>query len=1528
MNSFKMRKSIILLFSFLLLVGSISSHKISFAYQPECDAAGNQTFRLGIEMDGKINQPFEFSVTLKNQRSDEIKASCIIDELTSDQAAENSDIENDAFDSKEAKSDVESSYSKENEELSDNKNEDSDFFQSSDQAQESNNALQNDSAEEGSDNPESQNSENLISDTIAEENQGRRLMSDSTTVLQSVCTLEGQLHNADWFTISTADNGLEFDEWTGLYLYHCYTKEEGLKRAKISLSFRQVSGFNFAQKVFYFYGLTTENIKAEFTISFFVFLITGDDRGKSPIEINCTSGEAVEVDDIAPIQFECKLPELEFDSIEIAYTNYVGGLPMDKTLLNPFKTDEAIKNGTLIDLSNVPAPQLLDFGDEPIENRFNDEEASEGIIKLTLPLGGIDKTLIKVGKSFEIFFTYPNNVFITFYIDAITGDAFTLKGFIFGKLDHQPLVFEQTVVSIDGVELFVLPGFSTPDITTEGFKGEIPYEKENEGESNKPSEGESGKEGESNKPSEGEFGKEGESNKPNKEGEAGKEGESNKPSEGESGKEGESNKPNKEGEAGKEGESNKPSEGESGKEGESNKPNKEGEAGKEGESNKPSEGESGKEGESNKPNKEGEAGKEGESNKPSEGESGKEGESNKPNKEGEAGKEGESNKPGSEGESDKNVEENTEVPIDIHTNSTGEETISQEDAEIRAEIPLSFRQLNGFSFNRPTLTFNFLGLTTQPLEKDYSIVLIVNLLTLDGAEEDTTDIECILQEDVNVEDGKTLQANFKCEKSELDGEYIGLKLVRSDDVAGIPTDDDTLINPKLTDDAIAAGLIKNCTADPSVPPIFDAEKVGECDKSGKFTIEGSLSEDKTITSTFTLSLTYPQGTLLTCSFVDKKIQCIADNEIKGTIIMEQTIVTSGAEELFILTNFTSENMTCSNGLKLQAEEKLNVDVSFRQVSHPQKTDNGLSFFFAGFANSELKTTTPIQINVIVVIGGNNVEKVAECKLRENVKPTEGEQTQGDFDCNVPLESGEDAKPESLTISEKNDNIGGCSDLSAEEASPSLTEEAIENADSATSALSQTIDFSVEENKEIVPPSFKVTNINMDGCNTRGKLTVTGTFSEEITEEMTFDLPFSFPKAKAKCTVDEAQANTEVQIICKMNKVRKFLKFKSFVIEPRLIKKKSMEMLYIEPSTVELTKERFCESYDEVKKRHAIKRRNAPFSFLQMGRPANFGWLFFMAITQTPGASSFDSSINIEVTITIEAERRRRNLQRILADTVADKGIDCTTDTETQTDKTAVVKCGEGEGKAKRTDFNSDNIAGAPDNAKVPESELPKKEDLTKIDNLPSITITNIASNKCSTTGKYIIEGTSDETFENPEKFTIPFSSPDSSGLCTAKVNDKKVTINCDNTEEFQAPDFISIDPQLIKYDNGTGIFKIAKAFTAAGFSCAISDDSLKNPFPSNYSITPSNPDSSRSSSVPGSDINVGRTNYSKKSSGLSGGAIAGIIISCIVVIAAVIVAVIALGKCGAAKSSEAAASIDNTSSINRFNLDNKNPNMV
>ena len=391
-----------------------------------------------------------------------------------------------------------------------------------------------------------------------------------STILQSVCTLEDKLSNSDWYLFSNADNGIEFNEYSGVFLFHCLTKEEGLKRANISLSFRQVSGFDFENKFFYFYGLTSGDLEASSIISFFTYLISGKEKEKSPVEIKCTSGDAVKPGSgIAAVRFKCDFADIKtkFDSIEIGYTDFVGGLPEDDTRLNHAKTDEAIKNGNLTDLSNAEPPQMLKLGANP----FDVGDASKGIMKLTLPLGGIDKTYIKEGKTFTINFAYPNGVYIKFYIDSILGDIFTLKGYIFGKVDNQPLVFEQTAVSIDGVELFVLPSFTIPDITTEGFKGEIPIPGSG-GESDKP-EDESDKPGDkSDKPDDesDKPGREGDSDKPGREGESDKPGdESDKP-----GREGDSDKP------GREGESDKPDD-------ESDKPGREDESDKPGASNKP-----------------------------------------------------------------------------------------------------------------------------------------------------------------------------------------------------------------------------------------------------------------------------------------------------------------------------------------------------------------------------------------------------------------------------------------------------------------------------------------------------------------------------------------------------------------------------------------------------------------------------------------------------------------------------------------------------------------------------------------------------------------------------------------------------------------------------------------------------------------------------------------------------------------------------------------------------------------------------
>ena len=76
------------------------------------------------------------------------------------------------------------------------------------------------------------------------------------------------------------------------------------------------------------------------------------------------------------------------------------------------------------------------------------------------------------------------------------------------------------------------------------------------------------------------------------------------------------------------------------------------------------------------------------------------------------------------------------------------------------------------------------------------------------------------------------------------------------------------------------------------------------------------------------------------------------------------------------------------------------------------------------------------MNTIVILDVENIKKVAKCILNEQVTSS-GILVQGDFNCLVPLESNEIVAPENLTISKNNDNIGGCSEITKEEAGPKL-----------------------------------------------------------------------------------------------------------------------------------------------------------------------------------------------------------------------------------------------------------------------------------------------------------------------------------------------------------------------------------------------------------------------------------------------------------------------------------------------------------
>ena len=608
-------------------------------------------------------------------------------------------------------------------------------------------------------------------------------------------------------------------------------------------------------------------------------------------------------------------------------------------------------------------------------------------------------------------------------------------------------------------------------------------------------------------------------------------------------------------------------------------------------------------------------------------------------------------------------------------------------------------------------------------------------------------------------------------------------------------------------------------------------------------------------------------------------------------------------------NISFDNMDCNKGLLKEASEKINVNISFRQVSHIQKESNGLSFFFAAFVNVDLPASYAIPMNVIVIINGEKVEKVANCTLNEAVTSS-GTAVQGDFNCLVALESNETVAPENLTISTNNDNIGGCSELTKEEASPKLTDDAIEESKNKPD-LGKVLDYSLAENKGKTPPSFEISTLNMDKCESKGKLKVIGTFSDDINEEMTFEIPFSFPASKIKCTVEEATKGQQIEISCKMQKVKKGAKFREFVLEPKLLKKKKKEMFYIKKKTFNLGSSYKCENFNELKLKKAKIRKSSPFTFLQVAKPPSYSRLFFMALARKTTEAVLTQTQIFTVTLRVQTSRRRMDTQEL-----EDLNITCAPGNST--DNTGAFDCsGSANGDLVSSDIEDDKIAGQTENIKIletPEPNYSQKEALVEYGSLPSVTITNVTSQNCSINGNYKIEAYSASDLnltEEKDNVTILFSTPDSSGNCIIEVpsNKRNLTINCENTESFTASEMIIPAQTIYEKDDTTPLFKIDSDYIVpTQFACVIGDNSYKNKTAISQGST-----STRS----------GKRYFRNGSSGLSGGAIAGIVIACVVALAVVAGLIVYTRKLNSKPPISANNTVDNNSStINNLKINN------
>ena len=457
------------------------------------------------------------------------------------------------------------------------------------------------------------------------------------------------------------------------------------------------------------------------------------------------------------------------------------------------------------------------------------------------------------------------------------------------------------------------------------------------------------------------------------------------------------------------------------------------------------------------------------------------------------------------------------------------------------DYSISFRQVSNYKLNNKELNFKFIGLAFKSIKKGDEIHFKVFLIN--NNKQITKDITCSSENNVNPADGDYAQVIFNC-KADVELDNLNkVVIISSNDVSGLeniqdyqkdPNETDYYINNTKDNSESGVGKVIDYSQKSSYVPILEITSINtnKCINKGKITIKGVFNQDITKKFDFEIPLSYPSSTIRCTAPITKRrvkvsITCKIQKEFysKEKIIIEPRIIYQKHKELLYIKKYSSseKDINCADFNQLEKEtssKKYYSNYTFIQtnnfnIPNPGKiTFRIIIYIKQSIIDYEEKLPVKISYNKRHSTLRNlddddeiedEIDEInADCDLDKKSEL-------GYYNCSASAEISNKSEVTNFYI--ESDDISGLFEGSS---NPIETDQLIEN--------NKTINFNDDTNFNNII-NLKISSINKDSCDQKGKFTITGDINKSIPDDISnFYIDYlNPPDIGAICSFDDKNA---------------------------------------------------------------------------------------------------------------------------------------------------------------------------------------------------------------------------------------------------------------------------------------------------------------------------------------------------------------------------------------------------------------------